>query len=407
MAVFGDIERFLADLYPYRWPIFVVALVLLAGGLTFAYRVGWHRVVRRHWRMTGSIGAPVLIVALIAGWILAKPLFTNVVVDEELPFAISEVASSGPLVPVTDAGQIAVAAAKQDPGKTMSGPTATQTPAREAKIGGVASSGAVASPTATASAAPSPSPVPTPMSTVTPGTGVPSGSAATTADNTPTAVPTSEPTPAPEPTPTTGPEPTATQEATPLPRSEPTATPGPAPTAALSPSPRLTPAPTPTPLPTSTATPEPTPTPAPPPTATPTPVPTATPTPLPTATPVPQTTAVKLKSGAFRDADDFHKGSGEATVYRGPDGTLLLRLENFKVTNGPELHVVLSPHEDPKTQQQVMLAGWVDLGKLKGNVGNQNYFIPDNVDVNAQQSVVIYCKPFHVIFSVATLRSGG
>ena len=407
MAIFGDIERFLADLYPYRWPIFAVALVLLAGGLTFAYRVGWHRVVRRHWRMTGSIGVPVLIVALIAGWILAKPLFTDVVVDEELPFAISEVASSDAPAPVTDEGPIAVAAAKQDPGKTMSGPTATQTPAREVNVRSEPPSSVVASPIATASAAPSPPPVPTPTSTVTPGPGVPSGSTATTADNTPTAVSTSEPTPAPEPTPTAGPEQTATWEATPLPRSEPTGTPGATPTAAPSPSPTLTPVPTPTPLPTSTTTPEPTATPAPPPTATPTPVPTATPTPLPTATPAQQTTAVKLKSGAFRNADDFHKGSGEATIYRGPDGTLLLRLEKFKVTNGPDLHVVLSPHEDPKTQQQVMLAGWVDLGKLKGNVGNQNYFIPDNVDVNAQQSVVIYCKPFHVIFSVATLRSGG
>ena len=53
------------------------------------------------------------------------------------------------------------------------------------------------------------------------------------------------------------------------------------------------------------------------------------------------------------------------------------------------------------------MAGFVDLGKLKGNRGNQNYEIPDGVDVAAQGSVVIYCMPFHVIFSVASLRDAG
>ncbi len=53
---------------------------------------------------------------------------------------------------------------------------------------------------------------------------------------------------------------------------------------------------------------------------------------------------------------------------------------------------------------QLKIEGWVDIGKLKGNKGNQNYEIPDGVDVAQQQSVVIYCAPFHVIFSVAPLR---
>ncbi|MDA1215682.1 MAG: DM13 domain-containing protein [Chloroflexi bacterium] len=107
--------------------------------------------------------------------------------------------------------------------------------------------------------------------------------------------------------------------------------------------------------------------------------------------------------GAFRDADNFHKGSGQATIYQLPDGTHLLRLEDFKVTNGPELHVLLTPHPDPTSRSQVMGPGYIDLGDLKGNVGNQNYTIPIDVDVAGYQSVVIYCNPFHVIFSVAPL----
>ena len=146
------------------------------------------------------------------------------------------------------------------------------------------------------------------------------------------------------------------------------------------------------------------------PTARPAAPPSVSPTPSP-AMAAPQATAaaapagpVKLKSGEFRDQDSFHKGSGRATFFRGPDGAHLLRLENLDVTNGPDLHVILSPHPDPMNRDQLKTDGYVDIGKLKGNKGNQNYEIPDDVDVAAQRSVVIYCAPFHVIFSVARLR---
>ncbi len=195
------------------------------------------------------------------------------------------------------------------------------------------------------------------------------------------------------------PEPTATPTPTPVPTATPTPTPilG----AGQTPAPEAVSEPTPTPLPTATLTPTPRPTATP----TPTPKPTATPTPVPVAAPTGG--AVKLKTGDFRDQDSFHKGSGEATIYRGPDGSLLLRLENLRVTNGPDLHVILTPHPDPDNQSDVKATGYVDLGKLKGNIGNQNYPIPGSVDVSAQGSVVIYCKPFHVIFSVATLQDLG
>ena len=46
----------------------------------------------------------------------------------------------------------------------------------------------------------------------------------------------------------------------------------------------------------------------------------------------------------------------------------------------------------------------MDVGKLKGNIGNQNYAIPVGTDVSPLKTVVIYCQPFHVIFSVAALQ---
>ena len=110
------------------------------------------------------------------------------------------------------------------------------------------------------------------------------------------------------------------------------------------------------------------------------------------------------KKGNLRDADGFHKGSGGAAVFRLADGKRLLRLESIDVTNGPDLHVYLSAHPDPRSREDVHQPGYADLGKLKANQGSQNYDIPGEVDLNAIRSVVIYCQPFHVVFSAATLE---
>ena len=112
-----------------------------------------------------------------------------------------------------------------------------------------------------------------------------------------------------------------------------------------------------------------------------------------------------LKTGNFRDADSFHRGSGKAIIYEAPDGSHLLRLEDLNVTNGPRLHVLLAVHDDPMRVSEIKDNGYHDLGRLKGNIGNQNYPVPADVDVNAQMSVIIYCKPFSVIFSVAPLMN--
>lgn len=108
-----------------------------------------------------------------------------------------------------------------------------------------------------------------------------------------------------------------------------------------------------------------------------------------------------LKKGGFVDADDFHQGSGTATIYES-GGQRVLRLENFMVTNGPDLQVYLAASTRPTRRDD--LGEYVDLGALKGNQGNQNYEIPADVDLDSYNSVVIYCEPFHVVFSTATLR---
>lgn len=114
-----------------------------------------------------------------------------------------------------------------------------------------------------------------------------------------------------------------------------------------------------------------------------------------------------LLEGRFRDVDRLHRGSGSATVYSLAGGERVLRLENFSVTNGPDLRVLLAVHSDPMTRAALDGEGYVELAPLKGNVGDQNYAIPPDLPLEAAGSVVIYCRPFHVLFSVAPLSEAG
>ena len=124
----------------------------------------------------------------------------------------------------------------------------------------------------------------------------------------------------------------------------------------------------------------------------------ATPEPMPAAAPI------AIAAGNFRDADSFHRGRGTATIYRNADGSHILRFEDFRVTNGPDLRVLLAQAPDPQSRQELHAAEYVHLAMLKGNIGSQNYEIPSEIDPAAQGgSVIIYCQPFQVIFSVAPL----
>lgn len=106
-----------------------------------------------------------------------------------------------------------------------------------------------------------------------------------------------------------------------------------------------------------------------------------------------------LKQGSFQDADAFHKGSGQAKIFRLVDQSRVLRFENFSSTNGPDLKVWLVQDTNGDVD-----SGYYSLGKLKGNKGNQNYSIPDDVNIDEYNSVIIWCEAFSVLFSTATLN---
>ena len=73
------------------------------------------------------------------------------------------------------------------------------------------------------------------------------------------------------------------------------------------------------------------------------------------------------------------------------------------VTNGPDLRVLLARHPSPGSRADLD-DGYTEIASLKGNVGSQNYEIAANADLEGSSSVVIYCKPFRVVFATATLR---
>jgi Electron transfer DM13 len=104
-----------------------------------------------------------------------------------------------------------------------------------------------------------------------------------------------------------------------------------------------------------------------------------------------------LRTGSFVGAGDgIHNAEGIAKVIPLQDGSSILRLENLHVTNGPDLYVYLSPDKSA--------SDFIDIGKLKANNGNQNYEIPAGTDLSKYDTVLIWCRPFSVLFGSAELK---
>jgi hypothetical protein len=106
------------------------------------------------------------------------------------------------------------------------------------------------------------------------------------------------------------------------------------------------------------------------------------------------------KTGTFGEVDRIHKGSGTAKLID-INGTKTLRFEDFQVTNGPDLYVYLTKNPTP-TSSTDSLGEFINLGRLKGNVGNQNYEITQ--DISGYDTVVIWCQQFSQLFSYANLK---
>jgi hypothetical protein len=110
-----------------------------------------------------------------------------------------------------------------------------------------------------------------------------------------------------------------------------------------------------------------------------------------------------LASGSFHSV--AHGSKGTASIYELADGKRILRFTNFETSNGPDVHVYLIAANDASDSETVKKAGFLELGSLKGNIGDQNYDIPSDADLTKYRAVTIWCKRFSVNFGTAPLNS--
>ena len=112
---------------------------------------------------------------------------------------------------------------------------------------------------------------------------------------------------------------------------------------------------------------------------------------------------VALASGMFHS--NAHETSGTATILSLPDGRRILRLTSFSTSNGPDVRVYLVAASDVPDDETVKKAGFVELGPMKGNKGDQNYDVPADLDLGQYRTVTIWCKRFSVNFGSAPLAA--
>jgi hypothetical protein len=114
---------------------------------------------------------------------------------------------------------------------------------------------------------------------------------------------------------------------------------------------------------------------------------------------------VLLASGNFISHE--HRTTGAVRVIGLPDGRRLLRIEDLDTSNGPDLKVWLTdaPVRAGRDGWSVFDDGqYVNLGRLKGNRGSQNYPLPASVDLRRLSSLSIWCDRFNVSFGAVQLR---
>jgi hypothetical protein len=113
-----------------------------------------------------------------------------------------------------------------------------------------------------------------------------------------------------------------------------------------------------------------------------------------------------IASAEFGELDAIHTARGSVTLYRSANGDLLLRFDDFAVTNGPDLMVYLCGVAEPKTRDDLGGGGVSEfpVGRLKGSVGNQQFPIPRELTITRYKSVVIYSESLQTIYSYASLQ---
>lgn len=126
------------------------------------------------------------------------------------------------------------------------------------------------------------------------------------------------------------------------------------------------------------------------------------PSPVVPAPPPPPKQPQVLAEGAFVSQE--HPTSGTARVIQLPDGSRVLRLENFSTSDGPDVHIWLTDRPAGGPDNSFDDGRYVALGEMKATDGNQNYAIPADAGLGGLVSVVIWCDRFNVAFGSAPVQ---
>lgn len=117
---------------------------------------------------------------------------------------------------------------------------------------------------------------------------------------------------------------------------------------------------------------------------------------------VPGVALRRIARGEFRPLE--HHASGTAELLTTSEAGHVLRFDDLDTSNGPDLRVYLST-APPDAPWDAFDDEFVDLGALKGNIGDQNYVVPDGTDLARYRTAVVWCRRFSVPFASAGLES--
>ena len=109
----------------------------------------------------------------------------------------------------------------------------------------------------------------------------------------------------------------------------------------------------------------------------------------------------ELTAGRFRSLE--HGTTGLARIVELEDGSRFVRLEDLDTSDGPDLRIYLTDQPLSDDWHVWDDGEYVDLGALKGNIGDSNYEIPRDLDLSRYETVVVWCRRFTVGFGVAPI----
>lgn len=111
-----------------------------------------------------------------------------------------------------------------------------------------------------------------------------------------------------------------------------------------------------------------------------------------------------IAEGELVRVDAIHYGKGTVQILKTSSGENIVRFNDVEIGNGPDLFVYVSDSTEP-TNEIASLGNYTNLGKLKGNIGSQNYVLPSSAELGFEpHSIIVWCKRFEVLFTYAVMK---